>query len=552
MPAPRIRTRSAIGALAGIGLVGAVLPAGDAAADPAVASLSFLSSFDSGAGEAGSEIVSFDRDAKSMVITNGATGSIDVVSLADPANPTLRYSFDLTPFGADVQSVAAHNGIAAAVVSGPTVLDPGQAVFFRISSGQLLGTVPTGVLPDAVTWSHDGRRVVIANEGEPRCVTGPDRTPTTDPLLAENPEGSITVVEVSKGGRRLSATQIGFTDFDDDLAALQAAGVRVGTWPGSTVAQDLEPEYPTIDGDTAYVTLQENNAVAVVDLRSSTVTAIVPLGTKDHSVPANAIDASDRDGGYLPSTWPLRSMYMPDTVTNVKIAGRTYLLTANEGDTRTYFSGLENAEVAGNECFADEVRVRSLPGGLDPAAFGGATAVTALRDNTKLGRLKVSAVAPSVQGATGYTSLAAFGGRSFSMWDTAGNLVWDSASLLESTVASLDPTHWPDLPGNAAGWATAPYDNRSDDKGPEPEAIEVGFDKGRTYAFVGLERAGGIMMFDLTQPESPQFLQWIATEGQISPESIDFVPSQASKTKRALLLVANEISGTTTVYQLDR
>ncbi|MEZ5234430.1 MAG: choice-of-anchor I family protein [Acidimicrobiales bacterium] len=416
------------------------------------AALRFVASFDSGAGEAGAEIVAFDRRTKTMLVTNGAATRIDIVSIADPAAPTLLRSVDLLPYGPDVQSVAAHGGMGVAVVSGATVLDPGSAVFFSIESGRVLGTAPTGVLPDSVTWSEDGRRVVIANEGEPRCVTGPDRQPTTDPLLAENPEGSITVIDVGGRGAAMRARQIDFKAFNGQQDQLQAAGIRVGTWPGASVAQDLEPEYATIVGDKAYVTLQENNALAIVDLRKGTVKDLVALGAKDHGIAGNELDASDRDGAYRPSTWPVQGLYLPDTIASMSARGRTYLLTANEGDTRTYFAGLDNEEVEGNECFADEGRVRSLPGGLDPAAFGGADAVTSLRDNANLGRLKVSTVFPSVSGAAGYRELYAFGGRSFSIWDDSGRLVWDSGSLLEATVALVDPGNWPTtVSGRALG-----------------------------------------------------------------------------------------------------
>ncbi len=151
----------------------------------------------------------------------------------------LLRSVDLTPFGADVQSVASHNGRRVAAVSGRTVLDAGRAVFFDSASGEVLVTAPTGVLPDAVAWSPEGDLVVIANEGEPRCVTGVDRQPTRDPLLAENPEGSVTVIDVQADGRKVSARQVTFDRFNtpEAKAALLAQGVRAGTWPGSTVAQ---------------------------------------------------------------------------------------------------------------------------------------------------------------------------------------------------------------------------------------------------------------------------------------------------------------------------
>ncbi len=547
----RRRTRRALAAATALAAVGAVTttPAGAA---PPTATLVPLASYNSGSGETGAEIVTYDATTRSMLVINGVENRIDIVSLADPAAPVLTGTVPLAGQGSGVQSVAAHKGLGVAAVAGPTVLDPGKAVFFDIATGAIRATVPTGVLPDAVTWSKEGDVVVVSNEGEPRCVTGPDRAPTTDPTLAENPEGSVTVIDVKGGGQRLTARQVTFTAFNTQRDALRARGLRVATWPGSTVAEDMEPEYATIEGDTAYVTLQENNAVAVIDLDDAEIEALLPLGLKDHSQPTDVFDASDRDNAFRPLAWPVKGMFMPDSIASLRSKGRTYLLTGNEGDTRAYFAGLANAEVAGQECFADEVRVRALPGGLDPAAFGGAANVTSLRDNANLGRLKVSGVFPSTTGAAGYTSLASFGGRSMSVWTADGHLVWDSGSLFESVVFAQDGAHWVDIAGQPpAPWSLARYDTRSDDKGPEPEGIAVGAHKGRTYAFVGLERAGGVMVFDVTDPTAPVHMAWVPVAGDIAPEGVHFVPASASPTNQPLLLVGNEGSGTTTVYALQ-
>jgi hypothetical protein len=556
-----------------LALVGApVVGNGLVDAAPPRAGLVHLASVGSGDGEAGAEIVAYDRTTATMLVTNGARNQVEVWSLADPAAPSFVRAVAMDPYGISVQSVAAHKGRAVAVVAGarsssvtaPTVLDPGLAVFFDIAAGTVLATVGTGALPDAVTWSDDGRTVVIANEGEPRCVTGPTRTPTSDPMLAENPEGSITIVDLGDNGGgndsrnfRAIARQVGFAGFNGRMAELQAAGVRVGTWPGSTVAQDLEPEYPTISGKTAYVTLQENNAIATIDLAAGAVVAIRPLGVKDHLLPANVLDPSDRDGdasGGRPSVFrqiaaPVKGMYMPDTIAGLRHRGSTYLLTANEGDTREYFAGIENDEDQ-PACFADEARVGSLT--LDASTFPNATT---LRTNAVLGRLKVTSVAPSVKDTSGaYTSLASYGARSMSVWSADGKLVWDSGSRFETLVHAADPANWPNVSGTPPtipAWATSRYDDRSDDKGPEPEGLAVGSHKGRTYAFVGLERAGGVVVLDVSDPTNPEVLQWVRTAGDISPEGMVFVPASDAPGSQPLLLVAHEISGTTAVYRLS-
>lgn len=246
--------------------------------------------------------------------------------------------------------------------------------------------------------------------------------------------------------------------------------------------------------------------------------------------------------------WPLRrapvSVGAPVAVTRAARGPR--LGVHRTGST----PGIDNVEDNTKACFADEVRVRSLSGGLDPASFGGPTNVTSLRDNNHMGRLKVSSVFPSTTSGGKYTSLASFGGRSMSVWSSTGQLVWDSGRLFEQVVYAEDATNWVDG-GSTAPWATASYDNRSDDKGAEPEGVVVGEHKGRSYAFVGLERAGGIVMFDITDPTSPVFLEWVRVPGQISPEGLTFVPASKSPTNEPLLLVAHEISGTTAVFRVQ-
>jgi len=293
------------------------------------------------------------------------------------------------------------------------------------------------------------------------------------------------------------------------------------------------------------VTLQENNAVAVVDLRSGRIEDVLPLGTKDHVSLGEAFDASDKDGAFSQQVWPVQGLYLPDGIaTMTGPDGRTLLLLANEGDARSYYSGLDNAEVSGQECFVEESRVKDLT--LDPSVFGD---VAALQAQAALGRLKVTTAAPSTSGGGGFDRLASFGARSLSIRDTDGDLVWDSGSLFEQLVRDADPDHWLTT-ASAPAWATAPYDSRSDDKGPEPEGVVAGRYRGRSYAFVGLERAGGVVMLDVTRPTAPVAVQWARSPGDISPEGLAFIPASQAPGGRPLLLVANEISGTTTVFRL--
>lgn len=564
----RVRKGAAVVASAAV-LVSVVPLAGAAAAQslvPAAVNYSFtsnhLGTFDSGSGNAGAEIAVHDPATGRVFVTNGARQAIDVFSVTD-LDPAVKASpLATVDVGGDVTSVAVSGGVVAAAVAADPVTDPGEVVFFDadadVDSPVLVRRSTVGALPDMVTFTPDGRFAVVANEGEPRCVV------SDDPTEAVNPEGSVSIVEVATGRVRTA----GFGAFEAQRAALEAAGLRLN-WPGATLSEDVEPEYIAIapDGTTAFATLQEANAVAVVDIASATITAISPLGLKDHSLPGNGLDPSDRDlngsdGRINIANFPLYGTYMPDAIDAFSIAGRTYLATANEGDGREY--GFEDAD----DCFLDESRLRSLVGSSNPYIPGAST----LRDNAVAGRIKVittdlttyfpdgAALAPN--------RLTVYGARSFSIWDAAtGAQVSDSGDAIEQRVAAENPSffnaNFEFNDDETGGWFE--FDARSDDKGPEPEAVVVGEVFGRPVAFVGLERAGGFMAFDITNPAQPEYLFWerstttyvdeagqlpLAQLGDISPESVAFVTAADSPTGRPLVLVSYELSGTTSVFEM--
>jgi hypothetical protein len=375
-----------------------------------------------------------------------------------------------------------------------------------------------------VTFTGSGDFALVANEGEPQGYCAGD----------VDPEGSVSVIDLRSGVRRATVRTAGFGGFD--AATLRAAGVRI-YGPGATAAQDLEPEYITTstNGRTAWVSLQEANALATIDVRSARVTAIAPLGTKDHLVASNAIDPSDRDGGIHIGTWPVKGLYEPDAVASYAVKGKSYVVTANEGDTRDY------------PCYGEEARVSTLT--LDPTAFPNAAA---LKANAALGRLTVTTTSP--QGPAGYTELQVPGARSISVRDARGGLVWDSGDALERLVAERDPGVF-----NANHDATASFDTRSDNKGPEPEGVDLGRLKGRTYAFVGLERVSAIAVFDVTDPAAGRVAGYASnrdetgsapagTAGDLGPEGVHFIDAEDSPTGQPLLVVGNEVSGTTTIW----
>jgi 5'-nucleotidase len=516
-----------------------------------------LGTFDSGSGNAGAEVAVFDPETGRFFVTNGAEQRIDVFASAD-LDPAAKASpIGSVDLGADVQGVAVKNGVVAAALAGDPVTAPGEVAFFD-ADADLTGTPtvrrhPVGALPDMVTFTPDGTKVLLANEGEPRCTSAV-------PTAAVNPEGSISIVDVATG----ATTTAGFGAFEASRAALVTAGLRLN-WPGATLAQDVEPEYITVspDGTTAWATLQEANAVAVIDIATSTISSIVPLGLKDHSLAGNGLDASDRDldgtnGRINITTRPTFGMYMPDAIDSFEVGGNTYLATANEGDGRDYF-----APDGTTQCFLDEVRLRTAVTSGNTAIPGAVT----LRDNGVAGRLKLTNTALSIIDGGQYTRLASYGARSFTIWDDAGSLVFDSGDAIEQYIATDNAAFFNtnfEFNDDESGGRFL-FDNRSDDKGPEPEAVAVGEVFGKTIAFVGLERASGVMAFDVSDPtnvnDTPLFWErsttnYTATElpladiGDISPESVAFVPAEDSPTGFPLVYVSYELSGTTSVFQM--
>lgn len=510
------------GRLARVAVAGALLattgllaPAAQAA-PTAPAVLSPLATYDTGLGEGGAEIVAFDKQSQRLFVVNAAAGTVDVVSLADAAHPVKVASL-ATP-GANSVAVS-QRGLVAIAEQNDTKHLPGTVSFFDAATLAKLNTVTVGALPDMVTFSPDGRYAVVANEGEPEGYL-PGQV---------DAEGSVSVIDVRRGAAKATAATASFTRFNDQRDALVAAGVRI-SGPNATVAQDLEPEYVAIDqaSHTAYVTLQENNAIATIDLASASVTAVKPLGLKDHVLPGNGLDATNDDKVIDIRNWPVKGLYMPDGIAAFKTGGATYTITANEGDAREY------------DGWTDETEVRKVT--LDPTAFPDAAALQ--NRKTGIGNLKI--VKDSPKGENGYTDLWAYGARSVTIRDAAGAVVWDSGDALERLVAEFDPKTF-----NENHDGKGKLDDRSDNKGPEPEGVTVGQVGSRTLAFVGLERTSGIAVFDVTDPRAVVTLGYYENAGDFGPEGLAFVSASASPTGQPLLLVGNEISGTTTVWQVN-
>lgn len=474
-------------------------------------------SFDSGSGEGGSEVVSVYRSR--MYVTNGEDDQIDVF---DIETGILIKSYDLTiiPGYDGVNSVAVSDaGVAVAVeitdAGQPGVPQDGVIAFFdRNAHGNSAPSevVSVGNLPDMVTYSADGTMVFVANEGEP---TG-----------GGDPMGSISVIDLAT----MTAQTFDFSAFDSMVDDLRDAGVRI--FPGQLPSTDFEPEYIAEGADgNLYITLQEANAVAVFNLSTMSFADILPLGSVDHSLTGNGMDPSDRDGEIDIQTVPVSGLRMPDALATAEIAGQTYFLTANEGDARD-----------------EDVRVGDID--LDPTAFPDAGT---LQDDAELGRLGVSSIDGDTDGDGHYDELFSYGSRSFTIFDASGAVVFDSGDDFEQIIASLRPANAFNNDDFPTGEEDEVDENRSDNKGPEPEAIEVGVVDGRTLAFIGLERDSGIMIYDITDPENIVFLDYIESPilGHISPEVITFIDAADSATGLPQIAVSYEVSGTTALFDLE-
>ncbi len=468
-------------------------------------------------GQSAAEISAYDPVTKRLFVVNGESDRIDVLDMSDPRRLKLVRHVGLAAFGKTPNSVAIHGDVAAVAVTANDPQAPGNVVFLSTTDFRILSAVTVGAMPDMIAFTPDGKLVVTADEGEP------------DETYARDPEGSVSIIDVSQG---FVLPRVRTARFDAvDRASL--AGVRA-VGPKQTFAQDAEPEYLAIspDSSTAYVTLQEANAIAVVDLRTARVTDVRGLGFKDWS--ASALDVSDKDGVNIQPR-PVFGVYQPDAIAFFTGPdGAPFLVTANEGDTKAF----------GEDRYTDEARVSDLR--LDAA----------IPDQDALKRLKALRNMGDANGDGTLDQLYLPGARSISIWDTAGRLVFDSGDMLERKAAELFGT----TAFNADHLDHA-ADARSDDKGPEPEGVAIGVIGARTYAFVCLERQSAIAVFDVTDPRAVTLAAYHSARdltaappaqaaGDMGPEGITLIPAAQSPIGAALLVISNEISSTTRVYAI--
>jgi len=498
--------------------------------DDTVLDMNYLNSFTVDA-DGTAEISKFDPVSQQLYVVNDT--QVEIIDLSDPITPSIVGSIDVSTFGDGAQSVDVSNGLVAIAVSADVTTDNGFVIFTDIDGNSPV-QVQVGALPDMLTFTPDGTKVIVANEGEP-----------SDNYTID-PEGSVSVIDVTGGLAGIDntdVTNINFNAFDSQLATLLANDVRI-FGPGASVSQDLEPEFVAVsdDSQTAYVACQENNAYAVVDLTTNTVTDIRSFGLKDHSLPENTLDTSNEMDFIFDASWPIKGMYMPDGIAVSNINGTNYLFTANEGDAREY------------DAFEEERNIGDDDYNLDPAVFQD---IDVLALETNLGAINVTNASGDANNDGLFEEIHVYGGRSFSIFDAdAGNLVYDSGNDF-AQITAADPVYGAIF--NASN-SNNSFKNRSDNKGVEPENVIVQEINGNFYAFIILERIGGVMAYDVTNPASPVFLEYENSRdatpggdesGDLGPEGIVYIAPEDSGTGKALIVLSNEVSATLSIFELS-
>lgn len=477
-----------------------------------------------------SEIVAYDPTSRRLFTMSTALNRMDIIDFSTPSAPVEISQISLATYGSGVNSIAVKNGVVVVCVDGlPTPQDNGKVVFFN-TNGVFQSQATVGAMPDMVTFTPDGNYVMTANEGEPNQA------------YSVNPVGSVSFVDISGGVANVTQSNATTLTFDAYITAegeanLLSDGIRK-MYSLSTLSEELEPEYITVspNSQTAWVSLQENNAIAEINITTKTVTKLWSLGLKDYSVVGHGADICDQGTNIHISNWPVKGFYMPDAIANYTVEGTTYIVGANEGDEREFIPLNERTTVGAVT--------------LDPTAFPHGAV---LKENHNMGRFRISNIQGDTDTDGDFDELYCVGARSFGIWNaTTGNLVFESGNDFE-VITSQDPAVSPVF---NADHGSNTMKNRSRAKGPEPEGLTIQRINGKEYAFVGLERVGGVMVYDITDPSAPVFVDYknsrsiLEHAGDHGPEGIIFIPSTQSADQKAYIVVSNEVSGTLSVFQV--
>jgi len=524
-----------------------------ALANEATVKVSEIASISSGDGEGSSEIATFHAASKRIFATNGVKNTIDIFDISDVANPKKVGTVALAPYGNDVTSVAAGKDVVVAVVNvsdkfsatGVPTTTNGKLVVFDTNGKVLSSPDVLGVLPDSVTFAPNGTTALVAIEAQPVCAKDDPATAAkedTDYSKASDPVGGVTVVDLSNP----AAPVLRFAGFDQfTVAEMRAKGIAVSSVVNN-VSKDFEPEFVTaVDNNYAYVTIQEANAIGKLNIEDATFESITRAF--ESKVSRVARDTSDRDSGAGPRTYAnVVGASQPDAIAGFKVGSGQYFVTANEGDAREY------------TCLNDDLRASALK--VDTRRFPD---WKTLSGSAALGRAKVNPTIGDKDGDGDIDTIHLRGSNSMTMYRN-GIVIWDSATLLDQIqtvafgVANINGSH-----SLSSDKSTMNYvgQDRSDDKGAEPEGVAVGMVGDRRIAILGLERMSALAIFDITVPANPVFQEWLqmlptkATPAKdvkyFSPEGIVFVPANKSPSGKALIITSYELSGSLSIHQIE-
>ena len=524
-----------------------------ALADEATLKVTEIASITSGDGEGSHEIATFHAGSKRVFATNGVKNAIDIYDISDVASPKKVGSVALSSYGNDVTSVAAGKDVVVAVVNvsdkfsatGVPTTTNGKIVVFDTNGKVLSSPDVLGVLPDSVTFAPNGTTALVAIEAQPVCAKDDPATAAkedTDYSKASDPVGGVTVVDLSNP----ASPVLRFAGFDQfSIFEMRAKGIAVSSVVNN-VSKDFEPEFVTaVDNNYAYVTIQEANAIGKLNIGSATFESI--SRAFESKVSRVARDTSDRDAGAGPRTYTnVVGASQPDAIAGFTIGAGQYFVTANEGDAREY------------TCLNDDLRGSALK--VDARRFPD---WSILSGSAALGRAKVNPTIGDEDGDGDIDTIHLRGSNSMTMYRN-GIVIWDSAELLDQIqtkafgVTNINGSH-----SLSSDKSTMNYvgQDRSDDKGSEPEGVAVGMVGNRRIAILGLERMTALAIFDITQPRNPVFQEWLqmlptkATPAKDvkhwSPEGIIFVPADKSPSGKALVITSYELSGSLSIHQIE-
>lgn len=477
------------------------------------------------------EIVTYNKDDKVFYVVSGVTQSIDLVKINSDGSTECKKRINIGDVlkGQDINvgdmtsvSYSNEKNLLAVAVQDEDYKNNGHIVILD-KEGNYKESFECGVQPDMVTFTKDGKYIISADEGEPRegYVNGID------------PKGSVTIIDVENK----STNKVEF-----NINRVEALNNGVLLKKDSNPAEDLEPEYIAISDDnkTAFVSLQENNAIASIDIESGKINYVKGLGFIDHSVEGNEIDAVRGKGKNAKIDIKNDNFLgtpMPDGIAFLSKDGRDYILTANEGDAREWGKKKNKYENTKSKKFDEKADKK-----------------TEYLDNDKTDGLDEN-------------KIYLLGGRSFSIYDASDlTRVYNSGSDFEKITARIFPDFF--NTSNDEDKGPDKLDARSNKKGPEAENIAVLNIKDKTYAIVGLERISGIMIYDITDPSNPVYKDYfnnrifiksvkdgeeigLEKRGNIGPEGLCAIEANDSPTGKPLALVANEVSGTVQVIEFN-